>query len=61
MTDFKRGVDADPQQMELELRNLKRLDHEQDRVLVIDGWVFARTEALAASALVLFTERDCRI
>lgn len=38
-----------------------RRDHEASRTMVIDGWVYARTEALAAAALMLLLERDCRL
>jgi hypothetical protein len=36
-------------------------DHARRRIMIIDGWVMTRTEALAASALVLLDTRDCSI
>lgn len=36
-------------------------DHDEGRIMVIDGWVLMRTEALAASSFVLLEGRDCRI
>lgn len=36
-----------------------RADAEAGRIAVIDGWVFSRTEALAASAHALMREAAC--
>lgn len=36
-------------------------DHDAARIVIIDGWVLTRTEALAASAVILMRDADCAL
>ncbi len=51
----------DPHRLIEHLKASTLNDLAGDDILVVDGWVFARTEAVAASAYILVTGEDCRL
>ena len=50
-----------PERLLAHLLAATKADLEADAIMVVDGWVFARTEAVAASAYILVTGRNCRL
>ena len=61
MSDLQGRTEENSQQTMRHLLDLKHLDYANDQFMVIDGWVLARTEALAASSFVLLTKKNCQI
>lgn len=61
MARFKFYDAKEMQVLEIDLRKESREDHANNRIIIIDGWVLSRTEALAASAQVLLLKKNCRL
>lgn len=55
------SIKAPETQLGPALNAARTADLQAGRTLVIDGWVLARTEALAASVYVLMAHVDCRL
>jgi len=43
------------------LFNSRNTDLTNDNIMVVDGWVLAKTEVLAAASYVLLTQKDCSL